>query len=312
MLDSLFIQSNLGIVTRMGIWLQPTPEAYQTLSLNIERAQDLGAAVDAVRDLMLAGLLRGVPCFYSTPLSGTIIKDLPMEPGFAWSEEQLDEHGRKTGLGRWSVRIALWDDPDVLAAKRAKILEVWSRIPGSSVYEGRVYAPEEYGEITNQSEKVQIGIPHLDLLALFPDFIGHIEVSPVAPMKGDVITQVVEIIQNGLGDEGFLAQIGILAISARSAAVVTGINFDKGSEDQVRAAVGVSHKLVRALGEKGFVPYRTHLDLMDSVAEQMSFNDGAYHRFMTTIKDAVDPGGILSPGRHGVWPSNGPAGRAAR
>ena len=302
MLDSLFIQSNLGIVTRMGVWLQPTPEAYQTLALNIEHASDLGAAVDAVRDLMLAGLVRGVPCFYSTPLSGTIIKDLPMEPGFAWSEEQLDEHGRKTGLGRWSVRIALWDDPDVLAVKRAKILDVWSRIPGSSVHEGRVYGPEEYGEITNQTEKVQIGIPHLELLELFPDFIGHIEVSPVAAMKGDVITEVVDTIRQGLGDEGFLAQIGILAISARSAAVVTGINFDKTSEDQTKAAVAVSHKLIKELGSKGYVPYRTHLDLMDSVAEQMTFNDGAYHRFMSKLKDAVDPRGILSPGRYGVWP----------
>ena len=312
MLDSMFIQSNLGIVTRMGVWLQPTPEAYQTLSLNIEHADDLGAAVDVVRDLMLTGLVRGVPCFYGAPLNGTIIKDLPMQPGTAWTEEQLDEHGRETGLGRWSVRIGLWDDPDVLAIKRSKILEVWSRIPGSSVHEGRVYGPEEYGEVTNQTEKVQIGIPHLELLDLFPDFVGHIDISPVAPLKGDAVTKAVDIIRSTLGAKGFLAQIGVLAINARSAAVVTGINFDKTNEDMTRAAVAVSHTLIKKLGEQGFVPYRTHLDIMDSVAEQMSFNDGVYHRFMAKIKDAVDPRGILSPGRYGVWPSQDADSRSAR
>ena len=304
-LDPLFMQSNLGIVTRMGVWLQPTPEAYQTLSLNIEHDTDLGAAVDAVRDLMLAGLVRGVPCFYGAPLNGTIIKDLPMQPGTAWTDEQLDDHGRETGLGRWSVRIALWDDPDVMAVKRAKILHIWSRIPGSSVYEGPVYTPDQYGEITNQTEKVQIGIPHLDLLDLFPPFVGHVEVSPVAPMKGDVVTEVVDIIRTTLVSNGFLAQIGILAISARSAAVVTGINFDKTNEDMTKAALSVAHNLINELGEQGYVPYRTHLHFMDDVAGHLSFNDGAYHRFLGKIKDAVDPRGILSPGRYGVWGSQG-------
>jgi 4-cresol dehydrogenase (hydroxylating) len=302
-LDPLFMQSNLGIVTKMGVWLQPTPEAYQTLSLNIERHSDLGAAVDAVRDLMLAGLVRGVPCFYSAPLNGTIIKDLPMQPGAAWTEEQLDEHGRETGLGRWSVRIALWDDPDVMAVKRSKITDVWSRIPGSTVYEGPVYTPEQYGEITNQTEKVQIGIPHLDLLNLFPPFVGHVEVSPVAPMKGEVITEVVRTIGDTLVANGFMAQIGILAISARSAAVVTGINYDKTNEDMTKAALSVAGNLINELGHQGYVPYRTHLHFMDDVAGHLSFNDGAYHRFLTKIKDAVDPRGILSPGRYGVWPS---------
>ncbi len=311
-LDPLFMQSNLGIVTRMGVWLQPTPEAYQTLSLNIQHTSDLGAAVDAVRDLMLSGLVRGVPCFYSAPLNGTIIKDLPMQPGTVWTEEQLDQYGRDTGLGRWSVRIALWDDPDVMEVKRRKIAQVWARIPDSSVYEGPVYTPEQYGDITNQTEKVQIGIPHLDLLELFPPFVGHVEVSPVAPMKGDVIDEVVDIISSTLVANGFMAQIGILAISARSAAVVTGINFDKTNPDMTKAALSVAHNLINELGERGYVPYRTHLHFMDDVAGHLSFNDGAYHRFLGKIKDAVDPRGILSPGRYGVWPTQNGEGQPER
>jgi 4-cresol dehydrogenase (hydroxylating) len=42
---------------------------------------------------------------------------------------------------------------------------------------------------------------------------------------------------------------------------------------------------------------------MDLAAAQYSFNDHAYLRFVEKIKDAVDPKGVLSPGRHGIWPA---------
>jgi len=45
------------------------------------------------------------------------------------------------------------------------------------------------------------------------------------------------------------------------------------------------------------------LDFMDLAQEQFGFGDHAYRRFVEKIKDAVDPNGILGPGRHGIWPA---------
>ena len=42
---------------------------------------------------------------------------------------------------------------------------------------------------------------------------------------------------------------------------------------------------------------------MDLAQEQFGFGDHAYRRFVEKIKDAVDPNGILAPGRHGIWPA---------
>jgi hypothetical protein len=40
----------------------------------------------------------------------------------------------------------------------------------------------------------------------------------------------------------------------------------------------------------------------DQVAGTYNWNNNALMRFNETIKDALDPNGILAPGRNGIWP----------
>ena len=63
------------------------------------------------------------------------------------------------------------------------------------------------------------------------------------------------------------------------------------------------HAMVRVAAEHGYGEYRSHVKHMDEIAFYYSFNDHAYLRFIEKIKDAVDPAGIIMPGKQGVWPS---------
>jgi hypothetical protein len=82
------------------------------------------------------------------------------------------------------------------------------------------------------------------------------------------------------------------------------IQFDVNDTERVQAAFDVSEGMVQELGEMGYGESRAHLDFMDLASDQHRFNDHAYRRFVTRIKDAIDPNGGLSPGRHGIWPSH--------
>ncbi len=43
---------------------------------------------------------------------------------------------------------------------------------------------------------------------------------------------------------------------------------------------------------------------MDACRATYSFNDNALLKFEEILKDAVDPNGILSAGRYGIWPKH--------
>jgi hypothetical protein len=41
---------------------------------------------------------------------------------------------------------------------------------------------------------------------------------------------------------------------------------------------------------------------MDDVAATYDFNRNALLRLNERVKDAIDPNGIIAPGRNGIWP----------
>jgi len=61
-------------------------------------------------------------------------------------------------------------------------------------------------------------------------------------------------------------------------------------------------RLLEENAKMGYGEYRAPPIFQDAVADQYSFNDHVLRRFHETLKDAIDPNGILSPGRGGIWP----------
>ncbi|MFM2100692.1 MAG: hypothetical protein RLZZ366_2231, partial [Pseudomonadota bacterium] len=59
--DSMFCQSNFGIVTKLGLWLMPEPESVQGYDFEFDKPDDLGWAIDTIMPLRREGVIQQSP-----------------------------------------------------------------------------------------------------------------------------------------------------------------------------------------------------------------------------------------------------------
>ena len=78
--------------------------------------------------------------------------------------------------------------------------------------------------------------------------------------------------------------------------------FDKTDMDDKQRAHELFGILIDEAAAEGYGEYRTHISFMDQIAGTFNYNDNALMKLNETIKDALDPNGILAPGKQGIWP----------
>lgn len=108
--DGLFSQSNLGIVTKMGMWLMPDPGGYQSYLITIPKDEDLKQAVDIIRPLRLSMVLQNVPTIRHILMDAACMgpkTDYTSKTG-PLTDAELDEIAKKLNLGRWNFYGALY------------------------------------------------------------------------------------------------------------------------------------------------------------------------------------------------------------
>ena len=139
----LFMQSNFGIVTKMGYWLMPKPEVYMPLWLQLWDDARMPDVVDALRELMLAGTIDMRP-----QLSNTLCMASMLTARADWydgagpiPEEIIDRIAKELGLGRWMMRFALYGDEAVVDHNFAKLKRRFESIPDGRGRRVRSTAP---------------------------------------------------------------------------------------------------------------------------------------------------------------------------
>lgn len=108
--ESLFSQSNFGIVTKMGIWLTPKQRGFMTCSVDVQKEADIIPLVDKLAKLYREEVLQ------NHPVIGNVIRYLartaPRSTFYtgdgAIPDEILERIRKEQGLGFWNARFALY------------------------------------------------------------------------------------------------------------------------------------------------------------------------------------------------------------
>ncbi|CAB4929266.1 unannotated protein [freshwater metagenome] len=307
-IDTLFMQSNLGIVTKMGFWLIPAPEYFNCVWTRCWKDDDLIALVDNTRRLRLERTIEGVPGMFNTVLLASAFarrSDFYTGEG-SIPDPVIDQMGKQLEIGRWMFRTGLYGHEAQTDMQYERIKAAMEQIPGADVWRTKVPF-DEIANLENPGELVVGGVPNLEALHMIGWYNendgGHLDFSPVIPLVGKEVYKVHSLLRNTLETEaGLDYQVGSCAVNPRSTIHVGLITFDASDEEVSRRCYGTLKKMIGTCAEAGYGEYRSHVDHMDEIASHYDFNDHAYRRYIEKIKDAVDPNGILSPGKQGIWP----------
>ncbi|HEY7966181.1 MAG TPA: FAD-binding oxidoreductase [Solirubrobacteraceae bacterium] len=307
--DGLFQQSNFGIVVKAGVWLMPTPETFAAVDVSVPQFTDLAALIDALRPLRLDGTIRS-PAMIGEALGAAahVGPRLPWYDGpGAAPESVVGSVMEAFGIGRWTLFFGLYGSAARVAVDLDAVRRAFGSIPGVEIRSAS-YQGDASEEEIDPPHRSRAGIPGMYAEHLTqwrertPGTGSHTGFSPVLPLRGRDALAAAQAIRARVEEYGF-DYMGAFHAGQRYCNHIVELIWDGSDSAQVRAVRELFARLITEAAAQGHGEYRTHLAFMDLVARQFDWGGHALLRLQNTLKDAVDPNGILAPGKSGVWPA---------
>ncbi|RFU47966.1 FAD-binding oxidoreductase [Paraburkholderia sp. DHOC27] len=302
--DAMFMQSNYGVVTKMGVWLMPAPPSCLLGEIQFRHEEDLEAIVEILRPLRLDETIRN-----QAVIEGGVRRAAGLSSRAQWyqgtgpmPESAIAAMLDHLQVGRWNLHFALYGTPALIDAQYDIVQRAFARVPQAKMLTRRY---DGTAQPVDGGDRNLAGIPAMSAFRML-DWRGgagaHVDFSPVVPATGRDAMRQYTMVKARAAEYGFDYYGGFTA-GARHLHHIFAAIFDRDDAQQTELAGQLLRVLMSDARAAGYGEYRTHLAYMDFAAAQYSFNDGASLRLAETIKDALDPNGILSPGKQGVWPT---------
>ena len=299
-LDGMFAQSNYGIVTRMGIWLMPRPPAIRSFHFIFDEDDDLEEIIDLCRPLKLSNfvptLFRVTNDLYSCGSEGESTEYTKSKGKRSISHEARRALRQKHGVGAWNVSGAFY------GASNAAIEPMIERVRNHFGRSGkaRYISHDEAEEIAPLKIAIDAfsgvpGVGELGLLKWRPGG-GNSWFLPGTPMIGKVANEFQHLCRSIYADHG-LDYMVMNVCSARFCRGLHVLSFNREDEDERSRALACYRKMAEEVAKRGVFVGRAPIDFHDF---HMSQTIRPFQDVCATIKRALDPNGVIAPGRYGI------------
>lgn len=275
-IDGLFIQSNLGIVTKMGIYLTPQPQAYMAVTFDMPNFDNITTLVDVF------GALRRNGTIPTSVFIGNIVGQTTVAHKHVdwWSgngpipEWRLEEIKKELDLGYWVAKFGLYGPKDVLQAQYDETQRILAKEMPTGRLRNSLYSAEdgkllEATAVPDPHGGVYVGLPGMINLQ-FVDYLtpkdgsgigGHGAYSPILPLDGKTVLDWLKAARKIYESHGF-DMISDFFIDQRHSVSVCMLFFDKTNQEQRAASDRLLHDLFEEGSKRGLSKYRSHVAYM--------------------------------------------------
>jgi len=299
-LDGLFVQSNFGIVTRLGFWLMPRPPAMRTFHFSFPDDDDLAEIVELVRPLKMSNL---VPTLFRLTNDIYLYGAEETNPEYAAtggkagiSDAARRALQKKHGVGAWVASAALYGaGDDGLKPVVERIRQHFARSR-----KARYISHEEALGMVPLKIAIDAfaGIPtthELGMLKWRPGG-GFSWFVPGVPMRGDLARHYHALGRAIYAKHGLDYCVMNIA-GARFARGLHMLFFNRENPEETARADRCYRELALEFSKAGYSVGRAPIDYHDL---HMGELDPVIRKTASSIKSVLDPNGIIAPGKYGI------------
>ncbi|WP_298233348.1 FAD-binding oxidoreductase [uncultured Azohydromonas sp.] len=297
-LDGMFTQSNYGICTKMGFWLMPKPPVFKPFAIKFDNEADIGDIVEMLRPLRIAQVIPNAVVIAGTlwEAGGANVRraDYIQTPG-ATPQAVIDKIKKEKGLGAWNVYAALYGTQEQVDVNWKIITQV---VKASG--KGTLITEEEAGGTQPFKYRAELmsGVPNLQEFGLYNwrGGGGSMWFAPVSQARGSECGKQVELATRILNKHG-LDYVGEFIVGWRDMHHVIDVLYDRSNPEETQRANACFNELLDEFEKQGYGVYRVNTAFQERVAKTY----GPVKRDVERrIKRALDPNGILAPGKSGI------------
>jgi 4-cresol dehydrogenase (hydroxylating) len=332
-MDGLFTQSNFGIVTKMTLWLMPKPEHFEAFFISIKNESKIADLIDALQPLKLNGTIKSSAhigndhkaiqalSFYpwektknQTPLPESLKNTLKKKFMInAWSVSGAF-YGTKAEVRVWKkiLKKAVKDvTNDVkfidqstlsLAIKFKSILSFFTGIDFNTnipllekIFRLKQGIPTNHF-IPSTYWRKKTPPNTIDGLDPTQDNVGLLWLAPIAPIDGQHVKRMVEIINAIQIKYSYEPGISITLLTERALDCVVSLVYDRDIQGEDLRALACHDEMFEALTNEGYFPYR----LSSHAHKAFSKIDSSLSPVLRSLKQHMDPESTLSPQKYNI------------